>query len=44
VDGDFTVGDGGMGPVTGALRTALVDLQHGRVPDVDGWLHRVRGP
>ena len=41
VDGDFTVGDGGMGPVTSALRTALVDLQHGRVPDVDGWLHHV---
>ncbi|MFT7834607.1 branched-chain amino acid aminotransferase [Saccharothrix sp. BKS2] len=42
VEGDFTVGDGEMGPVTRSLRTALVDLQHGRVPDVDGWLHQVR--
>ncbi|GAA0258971.1 branched-chain amino acid aminotransferase [Saccharothrix mutabilis subsp. mutabilis] len=41
VDGDFTVGDGEMGPVTKTLRTALVDLQHGRTPDVDNWLHRV---
>ncbi|MBV9870954.1 MAG: branched-chain amino acid aminotransferase [Frankiaceae bacterium] len=28
-------------PVAGAIRTALVDLQHGRVPDPHNWLHRV---
>jgi branched-chain amino acid aminotransferase len=38
---DWTIGDGGMGPVTTTLRRALVDLQHGRMSDVDGWLHRV---
>lgn len=40
--GDWTVGDGEMGPVTRKLRQALVDLQHGRAADPDGWLHRVR--
>jgi branched-chain amino acid aminotransferase len=28
-------------PVASALRTALVDLQHGRRPDSYGWMHRV---
>jgi branched-chain amino acid aminotransferase len=28
-------------PVASALRTALVDLQHGRAPDPHNWLHRV---
>lgn len=28
-------------PVASALRTALVDLQHGRLPDTHGWMHRV---
>ncbi|NEA46422.1 branched-chain amino acid aminotransferase [Streptomyces sp. SID10815] len=40
-DGDFTVGTGLEGPVTAALRTALLDAQHGRLPDVSDWLHRV---
>ncbi|MFC4855940.1 branched-chain amino acid aminotransferase [Actinophytocola glycyrrhizae] len=40
-DGDWTVGDGTMGPVTAKLRRGLVDLQQGRADDVDGWLHRV---
>ncbi|MEX5721207.1 branched-chain amino acid aminotransferase [Geodermatophilus maliterrae] len=39
--GDFTVGDGGPGPVTMQLREHLLDIQHGRVPDTSGWLHRV---
>jgi branched-chain amino acid aminotransferase len=39
--GDFTVGDGTPGPVTMGLRGALLDIQHGRVPDTRGWLHRV---
>ena len=28
-------------PVATTLRSALVDLQHGRVADTHGWLHRV---
>ncbi|MBM7805435.1 branched-chain amino acid aminotransferase [Geodermatophilus bullaregiensis] len=39
--GDFTVGGGGPGPVTMQLREHLLDIQHGRVPDTSGWLHRV---
>jgi branched-chain amino acid aminotransferase len=39
--GDFTVGDGAPGPLTMQLREALLDIQHGRVPDTHGWLHRV---
>ncbi|MFJ6167200.1 branched-chain amino acid aminotransferase [Micromonospora orduensis] len=41
VDGDWTIGDGGPGPVTLRLREALVDLHHGLAPDPDGWLHRI---
>jgi branched-chain amino acid aminotransferase len=41
--GSWTIADGGMGPVTRRLRTALVDLQHGRTPDPGGWLHRIPG-
>jgi len=39
--GDFTVGDGGSGPLTMRLREALLDIQHGRVADPHGWLHQV---
>ncbi|MCW2635428.1 MAG: branched-chain amino acid aminotransferase [Blastococcus sp.] len=39
--GDFTVGDGTPGPITMALRKSLLDIQHGRVADTHGWLHRV---
>jgi branched-chain amino acid aminotransferase len=39
--GDFTVGDGTPGPIAMGLREALLDIQHGRVPDTHGWLHRV---
>ena len=42
-DGDWTVGDGSMGPTTRRLRRVLTDLQRGRFPDTDGWLRRV-GP
>ncbi|MFF7178567.1 branched-chain amino acid aminotransferase [Streptomyces sp. NPDC008121] len=38
---DLTVGDGREGPVTRRLRTALLDVQHGRTPDKHGWLLRV---
>jgi branched-chain amino acid aminotransferase len=36
---DWTIGDGAPGPVTLELRDALIDLQHGRVPDPHGWLY-----
>jgi branched-chain amino acid aminotransferase len=39
--GDFTVGDGTPGPLTMNLRESLLDIQHGRVADTRGWLHRV---
>jgi branched-chain amino acid aminotransferase len=39
--GDFPVGTGEPGPLTMQLRTHLLDIQHGRVPDRHGWLHRV---
>ena len=39
--GDFTVGDGTPGPLTMRLRESLLDVQHGRVADTHGWLHRV---
>jgi branched-chain amino acid aminotransferase len=39
--GDFTVGDGTPGPLTMQLREHLLDVQHGRVADTHGWLHRV---
>ncbi|HEX8096132.1 branched-chain amino acid aminotransferase, partial [Jatrophihabitans sp.] len=41
VDGDWTIGDGQPGPVTLALRRALMDLHHGLIADPDGWLHPV---
>jgi branched-chain amino acid aminotransferase len=41
-DGDFVIGDGGMGTVTRRLRSALLDVQHGRAADPAGWLHPVR--
>lgn len=39
--GDFTVADGGTGPITLQLRQQLLDIQHGRVEDTRGWVHRV---
>lgn len=39
--GQVTAGDGNAGPVTLALRTALMDLQYGRKPDPHGWRRRV---
>ncbi|WP_202880957.1 branched-chain amino acid aminotransferase [Kribbella amoyensis] len=44
-DGDLTIGDHtqdhGVGPVTAKLRTTLLDLQYGRIPDQHGWLTRL---
>jgi branched-chain amino acid aminotransferase len=41
-NGDFVIADGAAGEVTNGLRKALVDIQRGRVDDVDGWVHRVQ--
>jgi len=35
---EVRVADGGVGPVTQALRAALVDVQRGVTPDRFGWL------
>jgi branched-chain amino acid aminotransferase len=37
-DREVRVADGGVGPVTQALRAALVDVQRGVTPDRFGWL------
>ena len=37
----LAVGDGTPGPISMRLREALLDIQHGRVADTHGWLHRV---
>ncbi|HLQ80292.1 MAG TPA: branched-chain amino acid aminotransferase [Brachybacterium sp.] len=39
--GSWTVGEGGSGEVTLALRTELTDIQYGRTPDRHGWLTRL---
>lgn len=38
LDEEFTVGDGGVGPITAGLRTRLLDLQYGRATDVRNWI------
>ena len=38
---DWTIGDGGMGPVTRQLRQRLLDIQHGTGPDPFGWMHKI---
>ncbi|WP_027346672.1 branched-chain amino acid aminotransferase [Hamadaea tsunoensis] len=38
---EFTIGDGQTGPVTAALRTALMDIQWGRTTDRHGWMTRL---
>ena len=44
-DGELVIGDhevdGGVGAVTAAVRTALTDVQYGRVADDRGWLTRL---
>ncbi|MBB5869896.1 branched-chain amino acid aminotransferase [Allocatelliglobosispora scoriae] len=40
-DGEFTVGDGGTGPITAELRQSLMDIQWGRAEDPFGWTVRV---
>jgi branched-chain amino acid aminotransferase len=40
-DAEWTVGDGEPGPVSLALRRALLDVQQGLGPDPHGWRHPV---
>lgn len=40
-DGDFTIGAGGAGQMTIALRDQLVNIQRGLAPDPHGWVRRV---
>jgi branched-chain amino acid aminotransferase len=40
-EGELTMGDGGPGEVTMALRDSLVAIQRGRAEDPYGWVHRV---
>lgn len=40
-DFDVTIGDGGAGQLTMAIRTELTDIQTGRAADRHGWLRRL---
>jgi branched-chain amino acid aminotransferase len=37
--GEWTVGDGTPGPISGQLREQLLGIQTGRLPDRHGWMH-----
>ncbi|MFC9636862.1 branched-chain amino acid aminotransferase [Streptomyces mirabilis] len=41
VDGQWTVGGGGVGPVTVRLREELMGIQAGERPDPYGWVHKL---
>jgi branched-chain amino acid aminotransferase len=40
-DGDFTVGSGGPGQLTGKLKARLVAIQRGEEVDTHGWVERL---
>ncbi len=40
-DGSFTIGAGGPGQITQALRQQLVDIQRGTAADLHGWVQRI---
>ena len=40
-DGEFTIGSGGPGQLTGKLKARLVAIQRGEAPDSHGWVHRI---
>ena len=40
-DGEFTVGSGGPGQLTGRLKARLVAIQRGEAPDEHGWVMRL---
>jgi len=39
--GEFTIGNGAVGPVSTRLKTALTAIQRGKAPDAHGWVTRV---
>ena len=39
--GEVQVADGNGGPVTSAVRTALLDVQYGRAADPHGWMTKI---
>jgi branched-chain amino acid aminotransferase len=39
--GSWAVGDGEPGPVTARLRSQLLGIQYGTLPDSHGWLHKI---
>ena len=38
---DFTIGNGGPGLTTEALKDRLVSIQRGQAPDPHGWIERL---
>lgn len=40
-DGEFIVGSGGPGQLTGKLKDRLVAIQRGTAPDPHGWVMRL---
>ncbi|SFV14389.1 branched-chain amino acid aminotransferase [Pseudoduganella namucuonensis] len=38
---EFAINNGENGPVTMALREALLAIQHGTAPDTRGWMHKI---
>lgn len=40
-DGEFTIGEGGPGQMTQALKAMLVDIQRGSVADQHKWVHLI---
>jgi branched-chain amino acid aminotransferase len=41
VDGSFTIGGQSVGPLTSRLRSALVGIQRGDLPDPHGWVEEL---
>src|SRR5207253_2151945 len=40
-DGEFTIGDGTLGPVSMRVREALLAVQMGKAPDLHDWLRKI---
>ena len=40
-EGDFIIGSGGPGQLTGRLKDALVAIQRGEAPDPHGWMMKL---
>ena len=39
--GEWKINNGETGPIAVKLRDALLNLQHGVVPDTHGWMHEI---